>query len=105
VVKRFEVYLVRLDPTEGSEIRKRRPCVVVSPDEMHALQTVIVAPMTTKGRDYPSRVPVTFGGKPGRIILDQVRTVDKARLAQRLGVIDSRTGSKALAILREMFAD
>ena len=82
VVSRFEVYLVRLDPTEGREIRKTRPCVVVSPDEMNRhIDTVIIAPMTTKGRSYPTRIPVQFQRKTGQIVLDQVRTVDKTRLA------------------------
>ncbi len=105
VVKRFEVYLTRLDPAEGSEIRKRRPCVVVSPDEMHVLNTVIVAPMTTKGRNYPTRVPVRFGGKAGRIALDQIRAVDASRFVKRLGEIDRDAGRTVLALLREMFAE
>ena len=105
MVRRFEVYLVSLDPAQGSEMRKRRPCLVVSPDEMHFLDTVIVAPMTTRGRDYPTRVPVHFGGKAGRIALDQIRAVDQSRLATRLGHIDRRTGLRVLTILREMFAD
>ena len=105
VVKRFEVYLARLDPTVGSEMRKMRPCVVVSPDEMQLPNTAIVAPMTTKGQLYPSRVPVHFGGKEGRIALDQIRTVDRQRFVRRLGEIDRRTGLRVLALLREMFAE
>ena len=105
-VRRFEVYLVNLDPTVGSEIRKKRPCVVVSPDEMNRnIRTVIVAPMTTKGRDYPTRVKCRFGGKEGQVVLDQLRTVDKERLVQRLGEIDGRTGRAALSVLSEMFAE
>ena len=105
-VRRFEVYLVNLDPTVGSEIRKKRPCVVVSPDEMNRnIRTVIVAPMTTKGRDYPTRVKCRLGGKEGQVVLDQLRTVDKERLVQRLGEIDGRTGRAALSVLSEMFAE
>ena len=105
VASRFGVYLVRLYPTEGREIRKTRPCVVVSPDEMNRhIDTVIVAPMTTKGRDYPTRVPLRFQRKSGQIVLDQIRTVDKSRLVKRLGTIDDAAAQKALAILNEMFA-
>ncbi|MBC8019457.1 MAG: type II toxin-antitoxin system PemK/MazF family toxin, partial [Verrucomicrobia bacterium] len=86
VIKRFDVYLVNLDPTVGSEIRKSRPCLIISPDEMNQyIATVIVAPMTTKGRDYPTRVPCTFKGKDGQIVLDQIRTIDKSRLIQKQG--------------------
>ena len=105
VVSRLDVFLVRLDPTEGHEIRKTRPCVVVSPDEMNRhLGTVLVAPMTTAGRPYPSRVPVTFEGKSGQIVLDQLRTVDKQRLVKRLGRLTGTTGQNVLALLAEMFA-
>lgn len=104
-VNRFEVYLVSLDPTVGSEIRKTRPCLVVSPDEMnHHIRTVIVAPMTTKGRPYPTRVRCRFGGKTGQVVLDQMRAVDQARLVRRLGHIDRRAGSTVLAVLQEMFS-
>ncbi len=106
VVRRFEVYLVNLDPTVGSEIQKTRPCVVVSPDEMNRhIRTVIVAPMTTKGQPYPTRVPCRFAGKEGQIVLDQLRTVDKTRLVKRLGEIDPETGRMVLAVLAEMFAE
>jgi len=106
VVKRFEVYLVNLDPTVGSEIQKSRPCLIISPDEMNAyIATVIVAPMTTKGRDYPSRVPCQFQGKAGQIVLDQIRTVDKTRLVKRLGNIDPDAQKQTLAVLAEMFAE
>lgn len=105
VVSRFEVYLVRLDPTEGREIRKTRPCLLISPDEMNRyISTVIVAPMTTRGRDYPTRVPVRFQRKTGQIVLDQIRAVDKNRLLKRLGKIDNPAAHKVLAILGEMFA-
>lgn len=104
-VKRFQVFVVTLDPTIGREIRKSRPCVVVSPDEMNAwISTVIIAPMTTKGRDYPTRVNCKFKGKQGQIVLDQIRTIDKARLVKRLGVIDPKTGQAVLSVLQEMFA-
>lgn len=105
VVRRFEVHLVALDPTQGHEIRKTRPCVIVSPDEMNRhIGTVIVAPMTTHGRIYPTRVPVTFLRKKGQVVLDQVRTVDNTRLVKRLGRIDQGTADRVLAILQEMFA-
>jgi mRNA interferase MazF len=104
VVKRFDVFLVNLDPTIGSEIRKDRPCLVISPDEMNRfISTVIVAPMTTKRREYPTRVLCTFKGKHGQVVLDQIRTVDKVRLVQRLGRIDKRTQEKVLSVLSEMF--
>lgn len=105
VIKRFDVYLVNLDPTVGSEICKARPCLIVSPDEMNRyIGTVIIAPMTTKGRDYPTRVLCTFKGKNGQVVLDQVRTVDKSRLIQKLGRIDKQTQEDVLSILGEMFA-
>jgi len=106
VVKRFEVYLVSLDPTVGSEIRKTRPCLIISPDEMNRhIATVIVAPMTTRGRAYPTRAPVRFQGKDGQIVLDQLRTVDKARLIKRLGRISPSAQKGVLAVLAEMFAE
>ncbi len=105
VIDRFDVYLVRLDPVTGHEIRKTRPCAVVSPDEMNRhIGTVIIAPMTTKGRGYPTRVPVQFRGKSGQVVLDQIRTVDKSRLARRLGSLDEATARKVSALLVEMFA-
>ena len=103
---RGEIWLVNLDPTIGSEIRKTRPCVVVSPAEMHDhLRTVLVAPMTTAGRDAPFRIGVTHGGKKGLILLDQVRAVDKTRLARKLGVVPARTLSATLQTLQEVFAE
>ena len=106
VVKRFEVYLVNLDPTIGSEIKKTCPCLIVSPDEMNRhIATMIVAPMTTKGRSYPTRIKCTFEGKLGQIILDQLRTVDKKRLVKRLGMIEQETWQEVLTKLAEMFAE
>ena len=106
VVSRFDVYLVSLDRTQGVEIQKTRPCVVVSPDDMnHHIGTVIVAPMTTKGRDYPTRIPLTFHRKKGQIVLDQIRTVDKTRLVKRLGKLDASTATKALVVLQEIFTE
>lgn len=106
VVHRFDVYLVNLDPTVGSEIRKTRPCLVISPDEMnHWIRTMIVAPMTTKGQSYPSRVACEFEGKKGQIVLDQIRTVDKARLGHKLGRIDQITQVSVLATLAEIFGE
>jgi mRNA interferase MazF len=104
-VKRFDVYLVNLDPTVGSEIQKTRPCLMVSPDEMNRhIATVIVAPMTTKGHPYPTRVSCAFQGKDGQIVLDQLRAVDKTRLVRRLGQISADTQDAVLAALAEMFA-
>jgi mRNA interferase MazF len=106
VAKRFEVYLVNLDPTIGREIKKTRPCLIISPDEMNQhIATVIVAPMTTKGRSYPTRIPCEFQGKVGQIVLDQIRTVDRARLVKKLGQIDSATQRAVLLLLAEMFAE
>lgn len=103
-INRFEVYLVNLDPTVGSEIRKTRPCLVVSPDEINqAIRTVIVAPMTTKGHSYPTRVACRFRGKDGQIVLDQIRTVDRSRLVTKLGRISGGTAAAVLEVLREMF--
>ena len=105
VVSRFEVFLVRLDPTEGREIRKTRPCLIISPDEMNEhIDTVIVALMTSKGRPYPTRVSVRFKGKAGQIVLDQIRTVDKSRLVKRMGKLDDTTRGHVLALLAELFA-
>lgn len=104
-VNRFEVYLINLDPTVGSEIKKTRPCLVISPDEMNNnIRTVIVAPMTTKGRSYPTRVGCRFKGKSNQVVLDQIRTIDKARLVKKLGRLDKRSAEKVLDILAEMFA-
>ncbi len=105
-VKRFEVYLVALDPAVGHEIQKTRPGVIISPDEMNRhIQTFIVAPMTTARRDYPTRVSCTFENKSGQIVLDQLRTVDRKRLVRNLGEIDRQARSKVLQILQEMFAE
>jgi mRNA interferase MazF len=104
-VARGDVFLVSLDPTTGSEIRKTRPCLVVSPDEMNRyIHTVIVAPMTTQGRSYPTRVACRFAGRRGLVVLDQIRTVDTLRLVKRLGRIDEATMRTVLAVLGEMFA-
>ena len=106
VVKRFEVYLVSLDPTVGSEIKKARPCLVISPDEMNRwIATVIIAPMTTASRSYPTRIACTFQGKDGQVVVDQIRTVDKSRLMKRLGTIDEATQMDVLATLAQMFAE
>ena len=104
MVKRFEVYLITLDPTKGSEIKKTRPCVVISPNEMHNLNTVIIAPMTSTCELYPTRIPVHFSNKDGYIVLDQIRTVDKSRLVKVLGTVDQKTSDDVLKLLQEMFA-
>jgi len=104
VVQRFDVWLVALDPTLGSEIQKTRPCLVISPDEMnHYIATVIVAPMTTKGRAYPTRIACSFQGKKGQIVLDQIRTIDKVRLVKRLGRISEKTQDQVVEVLQELF--
>jgi mRNA interferase MazF len=106
VVRRFDVFLVCLDPTLGSEIKKTRPCLVVSPDEMNrCIKTAIVAPMTTKGRAYPTRVSCRFQGKEGQIVLDQIRTVDKQRLIKRLGRISPPAQKEVLVTLAAMFGE
>ena len=105
-MKRFDVYLINLDPTVGSEIQKTRPCVIVSPDESNAyIATVIIAPMTTRGRAYPTRVACEFGGKNGQIVLDQIRTVDKTRLIKRLGHLQIDEQKQVLVSLTEMFKE
>jgi mRNA interferase MazF len=106
VVKRGEIWLVALDPTVGSEIKKSRPCVIVSPPELNEhLRTVIVAPMTSKGFQAPFRVPVTHAAKKGLIVLDQIRTVDKIRLVKRVGAVNTKTLSNVLTTLQEVFAE
>ncbi len=105
MVAQFDVYLISLDPTLGSEIKKTRPCLVVSPNEMNnALNTVLIAPMTTNIRGYPSRVQTTFQGTKGDIALDQMRAVDKKRLVKKLGIINAGTSKKVINILQEMFS-
>lgn len=106
VIKRFEVYLATLTPTVGSKIRKTRPCLVVSPNEMNDnIRTIVIAPMTTKGTNYKTRVKCEFEGKSGQVVLDQIRTIDKSRLVKRLGELEPKTGAEVLRVLREMFED
>jgi mRNA interferase MazF len=105
-VKRGDIWLVNLDPTVGSEIKKSRPCVVMSPAELNDnLRTVMVAPMTSKGFSTPFRVPVTHAGTKGLIVLDQLRTVDKVRLVKRLGAVSAKTLTAAMTTLQEVFAE
>lgn len=105
VVNRFEVFLINLDSTVGSEIPKTRPCLVISPDEMNRhIRTVIVAPMTTAGKDYPTRVPCEFQRKKGQIVLDQIRTIDKSRLIKKIGTVDSQVQAEVISTLQSMFA-
>ncbi|MCK9396123.1 MAG: type II toxin-antitoxin system PemK/MazF family toxin [Methylobacter sp.] len=103
VVYRFDVYLIELDPAVGSEIKKTKPCVVVSPNEMNCLKTVLIAPMTTKGFHAPSRVELQFQDKTGLVLLDQLRSVDKSRLVKKLGTIDTKTQKMIAATLVDMF--
>jgi mRNA interferase MazF len=106
MVKRFDVYLVNLDPTVGHEIKKNRPCLVISPDELNRnISTVIVAPMTTKGRNYPTRVSCTFNDKKGQILLEQMRAVDKTRLVKRLGKVGSFVQAQVFSVLSELFSE
>ncbi len=105
-MKRGEIWLVNLDPTVGSEIKKSRPCVIVSPAELNDhLRTVIVAPMTSKGFSAPFRIPVTHAGTKGVIVLDQMRTVDKLRLAKKLGTVSAKTLATTLSTLQEIFTE
>ena len=105
VIRRFDVCLVRLDPTVGREMQKTRPALVVSPDEMNDhLQTIIIAPMTTKGMNYPTRVPCRFKGKSGKIALDQMRAIDATRCIRKLGHIDPKTAAAVLDVLHDLFA-
>jgi mRNA interferase MazF len=104
-IRRGDVYLVQLNPTRGREIRKTRPCAVVSPDELNAhMGTFIVAPLTTGSHPYPFRIPCRFTGKDGHLVLDQLRTVDRERLIKRLGAVTVPTLAKALGVLQDMFA-
>jgi len=105
VVNRFNVYLTNLDPAVGSEIQKTRPCLIISPDEMNRhIRTVIVAPMTTAGKYYPTRIACIFKRKKGQIVLDQIRTIDKKRLIKNLGTLDSETQLKVITVLQRLFA-
>jgi mRNA interferase MazF len=103
-VNRFDVFLVALDPTVGHEIKKTKPCAVISPDEMnHHIGTVIIAPLTAKGHVYPTRVPCTFQGVEGQIVVDQIRTVDRSRLVKRLGRLSPTASERLTNVLIEMF--
>lgn len=105
-IKQYDVYLINLSPTRGHEIKKTRPCVVLSPDEMNQhIQTVMIAPMTTKSHDYPTRVKVTFKNKTGWIVLDQIRTVDKSRLIKKSGRIRDEAVRRVKAVVKEMLVD
>ncbi len=106
VINQYEVYLVDLDPTKGHEIQKKRPCVIISPNEMnHAIRTVIIAPMTTKSHPYPTRVKIDFNTKEGWIVLDQIRTIDKERLIKKMGTLEKATIRTVKAIIKEMLVD
>ncbi|MEB3315974.1 MAG: type II toxin-antitoxin system PemK/MazF family toxin [Candidatus Melainabacteria bacterium] len=105
MVRRFEIYWVNLDPTVGCEINKVRPCVIISPDELNQnLSTVIIAPLTSTLRNYPSRIDLKFNGKKGQIVLDQIRTVDKSRLIEKAASIPSSSAKKIVDLLLEIFA-
>ena len=105
VVKRFDVFLINFCPTVGSEIKKTRPCLIISPDEMNRyIRTVIVAPMTTAGKEYPTRVRCEFQGKKGQIVLDQIRTIDKSGLIKKIGTVDPQVQAEVISTLQSMFA-
>lgn len=104
VIQQFDIYSTTLDPTLGSEIKKTRPCVIVSPNEMNALNTVIIAPLTSKGFKAPSRISLQFQGKQGLIVLDQIRAIDKKRLHKRMGQLSTSSSQKVCSTLQEMFA-
>jgi len=103
IINRFDIYLVKLNPTVGSEIQKTRPCIIISPKEMNVLNTVIVAPMTSKGFDFIFRPKINFEGKKGLILLDQIRTVDKSRFVKKIGVVDIEKSKEISLMLIEIF--
>jgi len=106
IIKQYHVYLINLDPTIGHEIKKTRPCIVISPNEMNnAIQTIIIAPMTTKSHNYPTRIQLTFQKKKGFIVLDQIRTIDKKRIVLELGKINNNIISEIKSILQEMLIE
>lgn len=102
-IERYEIYLVKLNPTIGSEIQKTRPCIVISPNEMNVLKTVIIAPMTSKGFDFVFRPKIKFEKKEGLVLLDQIRTIDKTRLVKKLGRVDKKTSEEISRMLVKMF--
>mgnify|MGYP006295928917 CR=1 FL=1 len=106
VMKQYDIYLINLDPTAGAEIRKSRPCVIISPDEMNRyIKTVIIAPMTSTSKPYPSRVRTKLKGKSGFIVLDQIRTVDKIRLTRKMGRVDRKSIAAIKSVIKEMLVD
>ncbi|HCL90379.1 MAG TPA: growth inhibitor PemK [Candidatus Atribacteria bacterium] len=106
VIRQYEVYLISLDPTIGHEIKKARPCVIISPDEMNKnISPIIIAPMTTQSHFYPTRIPLKFTGKDAWIVLDQLRTVDRKRLIKKLGKIEQVIINQVKSILKEMLVD
>lgn len=106
VINQYDVFLISLDPAIGHEIKKSRPCVIISPEEMNEyVSTIIIAPMTTQSYSYPTRISVSFGGKHGWIVLDQIRTVDKKRLIRKLGTIDHNTINNIKLTIKEMLVD
>jgi mRNA interferase MazF len=102
---RFDILLVSFDPSQGYEIKKTRPCVIISPNEMNKyIKTIIVAPMTSRIKNYPTRIPIIFDGKDGTVALDQIRTIDKSRIIRKLGVLDTKTATLVLETLGKMFS-
>ncbi len=105
-INQYQIILVNLDPTVGSEIKKTRPCVVISPNEMnHHLRTIVIAPMTTSSKNYPTRVEINYENKLGWIVLDQIRTIDKIRIIKKLGELRISEVKKVKSVLKETFVD
>ena len=102
-VNRFDIVLVKLNPTVGSEIQKTRPCIIISPNEMNVLKTVIIAPMTSKGFDFIFRPKIKFENKNGLVLLDQIRAVDKTRIVKRIGTVDKNKSKEISKMLMEIF--
>jgi mRNA interferase MazF len=106
VINQYEVFLVDLDPAQGHEIQKTRPCLIISPNEMnHSISTIIIAPMTTKSHPYPTRIEIDFNKKNGWIVLDQIRTIDKTRLIKKMGKIEKKQIKLVKEVLKEMLVD
>ena len=105
-IKQYQIFLVNLDPTIGSEIRKTRPCVVISPDEMNMhLRTVVIAPLTTSSKNYPTRIKIKHNKKEGQVVIDQIRTIDKKRIVRKLGELSNKEVKEIKAVIRETFVD
>ncbi len=106
MVKQYEIYLIKLDPTQGSEIKKTRPCIIISPNEMNKyLDTIVIAPLTSSIRNYPTRVTINFQNRIGQIVVDQIRTVDKSRLVKKLGSLNRTSIQQVKSVIKQAFVD